>query len=132
MTDEQLSNAVRAAVTTQIFNAASEAAAIQHDVYSLVRDTIQTTARKIQACDTPEDVANLALMLTGQYKQDEATVIDALRNLLSCVAKELDAPISSDTHLNTAIRILAKATTWRPASREHQQILDDTIESGVE
>ncbi len=51
-----------------------------------------------------------------------------LSNLVSGVAKLDDAPASAETHFDSAINELAKATDWRPNDPELRAIIDDAME----
>lgn len=59
------------------------------------------------------------------------TIATVLRNIVSSVAKEHDAPASAATHLELAIADLARATDWRPDNAELRDIIENAIATTV-
>lgn len=51
-----------------------------------------------------------------------------LSNVVAGLAKSNDAPISAQSHFDSAINELAKATDWRPDDAELAAIIDAAIE----
>jgi len=51
-----------------------------------------------------------------------------LGNLVSGICKMRDAPMSAETHFDSAINDLAKATSWRPEDDELRAVVECAIE----
>ena len=65
------------------------------------------------------------LLIESKCKPLENTVYQkALDNLISCYLKIDDAPCSAETHLMTAISLLAGETAWRPDNPEYLDVIE--------
>ena len=62
-------------------------------------------------------------------ENDYASLIRrVLGNVVSGLAKSHESPASSQTHFDSAVCDLARATSWRPADPELLRIIEDAIE----
>lgn len=102
-----------------------------------VGQLLNDIARRVHKEARNDIQSDLINYLSNQYKVVERSLLEseceprdnpvykkALHNLISCYLKIDDAPGSAETHLMTAISLLAGETAWRPDNPEYLDVIE--------